>query len=66
MRASGRRKQNLRGAKRVTVTMVEVLEGEGTPQNPFRIVTTYFDDDGNLLASSDAQPTKTETRVEEG
>lgn len=48
---SGKQK-NLRSVERVTVTRVVALEGDGTQENPYQEVTSYFADDGTLLGSN--------------
>lgn len=45
--------------RRVTVTEVRFNRGEGCcTDDPTRMVTAYYDDDGNLLAEHDPHPTK--------
>ena len=40
-------------AKVIQVIMTDSLRGEGTPEDLGRIVTQYWDFDGNLLAEND-------------
>lgn len=37
----------------IEVIKVKALTGSGTDKNPFRIVTSYFAKDGELLAEND-------------
>lgn len=41
-------------AQVIQVIKTESLRGEGTKEDPCRIVTQYWDFDGNLLAESDS------------
>lgn len=37
----------------INVIRTEALKGEGTPENPYRSITQYWDFKGNLLAEYD-------------
>lgn len=43
----------LRSVERVTVTRVEVTEGEGVVGNPIRTVTYWYDDSGQEIQRHD-------------
>lgn len=49
-------------AKVIEVIMTESLRGEGTPEDLGRIVTQYWDFDGNLLAENDPCITESVTQ----
>lgn len=42
----------------VKLIMVSVCEGEGTKENPYRLVHYYLDFDGNLLFKKDKYKNK--------
>lgn len=44
---------NLREASTVTVVRVVTYEGAGIPEDPGRLVTSYYSLDGELLAKHD-------------
>ncbi len=45
--------ENFRSARVVEVVVVEVLEGQGTLDDVFRIITYYLDREGTVLAKRD-------------
>lgn len=49
------RNSNFRVTKVIQVIETQCLEGEGTNENTYRIVTYYHDLEGRLLAVSDPQ-----------
>jgi hypothetical protein len=46
---------NIRNAELITVVMTVSLEGEGIADNPYREVTCYWSQDGELLAKRDPE-----------
>lgn len=45
----------VRKVKVISVIEVKTIAGEGTPDNPTRNITQYWDMDGNLLAVADPE-----------
>lgn len=43
-----------RSAKVIQVIVTESVKGKGTEIDPYRVVTQYWDFDGNLLATRDS------------
>ena len=43
----------VRSCRRIAVTEVTVMRGDGTEDNPLRQVTRLYDDDGRCLAEHD-------------
>lgn len=42
-----------RGSKVIQVIKTDILEGKGTDEAPMRIVTYYYDLEGNLICRKD-------------